>query len=346
MTAPDPERRLARLASPRAVALALVLLALWTGACRTSKAAPPTAVAPTASATAQSPSTTSGVVTPPLYAVSGGAGATLVLLGTIHVGPESGWSLSAATNSALDRADAAILELDPDEQSEAQTGDLLATLVVLPPSTLLTDVISPETAKLLDLHDARLTALGMPRNARIRLKPWYISAVLLELASRDGGYSMAAAVDHQVARRMSGRPTSGLETMEQQLRFFDDLSPVLQDAMLHDTLSRLDAGAEEVERLVAAWRVGDEAALAALAREGVEELPALADFYDLLLRDRNRRWITQLRDPLEDAALSGRTILVAVGALHMVGADGLPALLRAAGYRVEAVDQDRRRDGA
>ena len=45
--------------------------------------------------------------------------------------------------------------------------------------------------------------------------------------------------------------------------------------------------------------------------------------------------MTQLVGLLEDVDRAGTRVLVGVGALHLVGENGLPNLLREAGYRVE-----------
>jgi uncharacterized protein YbaP (TraB family) len=56
--------------------------------------------------------------------------------------------------------------------------------------------------------------------------------------------------------------------------------------------------------------------------------------YDALLKRRNLAWADRLAQELADG--SG-VELVNVGALHMVGDDGLPALLAARGFTVERV---------
>ena len=53
--------------------------------------------------------------------------------------------------------------------------------------------------------------------------------------------------------------------------------------------------------------------------------------YQVLLGDRNRAWLPQV-----EALLSRpRPAFVLVGAAHLVGADGLLAMLKAKGYSVE-----------
>jgi uncharacterized protein YbaP (TraB family) len=58
------------------------------------------------------------------------------------------------------------------------------------------------------------------------------------------------------------------------------------------------------------------------------------DFYEALLKDRNLAWADTLT---AEMAQSSGVELVNVGALHMIGPDGLPALLKARGFAVERV---------
>lgn len=277
--------------------------------------------------------------TPPYYRVDGGSGATLLLLGTIHIGPPEGWKLSPAIESGLARADKIALELDPRLATEESVSNLLANMVLLPPGTTLATVLSPETAKLLDEEDEALTRMGFPRARRNGMKPWFIAVGISESIYAESGLSGKAATEQQVLGALGLRPLIGLETFEEQLGIFDKLPPTLQDLMLRDTVERLDDAKAEIAELLQAWRTGDEATLARLAREGVDELPELDRFYDILLGDRNRRWVAKLRPLLAGREHRGETVLVAVGALHLVGKDSLVEQLRAAGFRVEAIDQ-------
>jgi uncharacterized protein YbaP (TraB family) len=52
-------------------------------------------------------------------------------------------------------------------------------------------------------------------------------------------------------------------------------------------------------------------------------------FYKSIVVDRNRRWIPRI-----ESCMSTGSCFVVVGAAHMVGSDGLIAMLRAKGYRI------------
>ena len=62
-----------------------------------------------------------------------------------------------------------------------------------------------------------------------------------------------------------------------------------------------------------------------------DEYPGL---YDRINRDRNLAWLPVLQERL-DRGGNDDDVLVVVGALHLLGDDGLVHLLREAGYTVE-----------
>ncbi len=277
--------------------------------------------------------------TPPFYRVRGGRGAGLLLLGTLHVGPAAGWQFSAPVEAGIAEADRIALEVDLRLATEEAVSSLVADLALLPADRTVTDVVAPETARLLAREDARLTGLGVPPGMRARMKPWFMATVIGESIYGRLGLSSQSAVEYRVLEAVGERPLVGLETFEQQLRMLDGLAPTLQDLMLRETLMQLDESEQLARELIVAWRDGDERRLAELAREGVDELPELDAFYDVVLGDRNRRWVRQLRPLLEGPEFAGQDVLVAVGALHLVGEDNLVRLLRDAGYRVDKVAQ-------
>jgi len=277
------------------------------------------------------------VVRPPFFRVAARDGAALSVMGTIHLGPSEGWQPSAEIDQAIARADRFALELNLRSIDPDAVGSLLASLVLLPPGRTIEDVIAPETAKLLDMRDALLSRYGMPRNARVRFKPWYIVVSLIEGTATEAGYDMTQSADQMLVDRIGARPLMGLEEIETQLALFDGLAPAAQDAMLRDTVDRLPEATEELETLLEAWRTADRDELLRLSRIGEEEFPALEAFFERLLVERNRNWVEILAPMLEDPSLDGQEIFVGVGVLHLVGPDGLETLFRDAGFDVERI---------
>ena len=102
--------------------------------------------------------------------------------------------------------------------------------------------------------------------------------------------------------------------------------------MLLQTLLQSAALGESVETLITAWRHGDTATL---ERELLSELEQQADLYNALIVERNRRWADTMKEWLDDK----EDYLVVVGALHLVGDDGVPALLEQAGFEIEQLEE-------
>jgi uncharacterized protein YbaP (TraB family) len=346
-----PERSSKRPASISSIAVLLLAFAACTqwpdatlqSASTTAAAAPQAAEArpdrcPTSLATTR-PEIPSREARPPFFRVEGEGGATLFLFGTVHTGPPEGWILSTPARDALSGADTIVLEVDPREASEEHVSTLVANMALLEPGIRLADRIEPETLALLDARSAELNGIGFPSPIRSLMKPWFLAVGIGESLTRQTGLVPAAAMDEQIFDALGERELIALETVRQQLDLFDQLSPSLQDLILRDALLHYDESARSLETLVRAWQVGDEEQLACLAREGVDALPELEAFYTMLIDDRNRAWQAKLERILASPARRGDRVFVAVGAMHLVGKPGLPALLREAGYRVERVDQ-------
>jgi uncharacterized protein YbaP (TraB family) len=96
--------------------------------------------------------------------------------------------------------------------------------------------------------------------------------------------------------------------------------------LLDMTLEDIGEMPDTVDELYAAWRAGDLRALDALLLEGYREMPRL---YADLVERRNRNWIAPIKALLEQ---DGDTFVV-VGALHLVGEQGVVAMLEREGLK-------------
>ena len=108
---------------------------------------------------------------------------------------------------------------------------------------------------------------------------------------------------------------------------FQDTDP-LQAEILLQSLAEAANIEEQVGPMVAAWQAGDERGLEEALEEDFGDYPELAE---TLIYERNARWADQVDEMLE----GDEDVLLVVGAMHLVGKRGLPALLRARGHRVD-----------
>jgi hypothetical protein len=122
--------------------------------------------------------------------------------------------------------------------------------------------------------------------------------------------------DHRV-RELEGTLT--------QLRIFDDLAPQDQTDLLTGIIAEYRSLGDNPERLRQAWLSGDEEELINATQSGIMADPEL---YEALLAGRNRAWMREIDALLAD----GPNPLIAVGAAHLVGPDGLATLIEQRGY--------------
>ncbi len=172
--------------------------------------------------------------------------------------------------------------------------------------------------------------LGIDMQRLDRLRPWLGSIAILDMQLKQAGYSASAGVDHHFAdeAQMSGKHIIGLETPHFQLQLLAELPARVQQEMLLQSLDQAMEFNKEMQGLIDAWGKGDTAALEKILRHDFGAYPLA---YKLLIVDRNRAWMPQLQRLMR----SGRHYFVVVGALHMVGTEGLLARFKKAGYKVE-----------
>lgn len=262
-------------------------------------------------------------VRPALWQVDGPAGERGWLFGTIHALPRPVAWQSPAINAALADADFLVLEIAQagNDGALAQTFARLGTSPGLPS---LADRLPPaRRAELL----GRLKAQDIVPDDYDRLETWAAALAIARVLSKDSEteHGIEAALRAAAPRK----PVRELEGGTAQLAIFDALPEADQRDLL---LAVIDETADPSggEALGTAWGKGDMATIAQEAQTGMMADPELRA---ALLVNRNRAWASRV----EEMLAGRRRPFVAVGAAHMAGADGLPALLAARGYRVTRV---------
>jgi uncharacterized protein YbaP (TraB family) len=165
------------------------------------------------------------------------------------------------------------------------------------------------------------------------MEPWFAALTLTMAEMTAAGLDPALGLDKHLARRATrdGKRTAGLETPADQIRLFDGMKPGVQLAQLRDVVERSEEIRSETEWLHQQWRDGDVDALYwGMAAAMKARDPAL---YERINTQRNAAWVSRIKALLD--APGTDDALVAVGSLHLLGAEGLVQQLAAAGYTVE-----------
>jgi uncharacterized protein YbaP (TraB family) len=253
---------------------------------------------------------------------------TIYLFGTVHVlKPTTQWR-SPRIAKAFQDADDVVMEIEQPEDA-ATTRALMLKYGVDPAAPLSTKLKPESYAKL----QAAAQGMGFPPQALEPMRPWLAALTVSLTPLLRAGYDPESGVEKllSVQAKAAGKPISAFETMEQQVRFFADMTPAQETQLLESTLDEIDDGPAKIDALVTAWAAGDQAEL---KRQMVDEMQSeYPDIYKLLLVDRNRDWANQLKTKLAGSGVS----FVAVGAGHLAGPDSLQAQLKALGIEAKQV---------
>lgn len=266
---------------------------------------------------------------PAIWQIEGKA-ATVYLLGTIHLlEPGMAWR-SPVLDQAVARADSLWLEVDQSAASGPAFQAHVAARGLDPQGPGLSSLLGPElTVQLTGLTQE----LGVPATAFEPMRPWFAAVTLTLVYTQRQGYDPQSGVEAVLERafRGAGKPVHALEKPEQAIAALADQSLEGQKALLVDTIDQLADGGAVLDAMTAAWQVGDLKALEDLALKPIQQHP---EAYQSLLVDRNRAWMPHI-----EQVIAGRGHhLIAVGAAHLIGDDGLVAMLRAAGHRVNRLE--------
>ena len=259
-----------------------------------------------------------------LFRVRGPNGATVYLLGSVHLlSPESA-ALPPEVDAAFAQAKSVGFETSIDSlQMRAQ--ELLMRAQYGNGATLRGS-LSPATVA----HaDSLMKNYGMSLDQFNGFKPWFVSMLLSQLALRKMDFRPELGVDMQLhtKAKAASKPEFGLESTDVQLGLFDAMSPQDQEKMLKEIVSP-DSAAKQLKAIRDAWSSGNGGALDSLLNKGMKDSPAV---YAALVTNRNQAWLPKL-----ESLIRGKDdALVVVGAGHLVGKDGVVELLRGKGYTIE-----------
>jgi uncharacterized protein YbaP (TraB family) len=262
-----------------------------------------------------------------VWKATGSNGASVYLAGSIHMLTPDAYPLSPAFERAYTESDVLLEEVDIAEMTgpEVQMKTLMRGM--LPPGQTLDKVLAPATLTLLT---KAATDVGAPIEALQRLKPWMIALTLEGLELQKAGFNPELGLDmhfYNLAKK-GGKAVQGLETVEYQISRFDEMTYEQQDRMLAESLKEMNTEKASVTKLTDAWKTGNAAAVERIVLSDLKADPFL---YQRLLVERNKNWLPKI-----EALFANKTrALVLVGAAHLVGPDGLVAMLRAKGYQVD-----------
>ncbi|MDQ3495396.1 MAG: TraB/GumN family protein [Pseudomonadota bacterium] len=261
------------------------------------------------------------------------------LLGSFHLLRPDDYPLSKDVDAAFADAEKVMFELSPAEMHSPQIGVLMAQAALRTDGTQLNSELPPALVGRLDAwttaNAAELQKIGMAVPMLQMFEPWFVGLLVTLTELTQLGLDPKLGLDAHLAAKATaaGKRTAGFETGAEQIAFLDGMSRKEQLQFLDEALTESAAGKDAMHRLHANWRAGNADAL--WREMAVEMRTAYPELYRRINVERNDAWVPRIEQRLK---LEGDDdTLVVVGALHLLGADGVVEKLRAKGYRVERI---------
>jgi uncharacterized protein len=268
--------------------------------------------------------------TPAMWTVHGPKG-TAYLLGSFHALPKNVEWQTPAIKAAIKRANAFVFEIPMASDKRSQAGLLLVSNVLLPPSVSLPSYFD---AEMRSEFRAAVEHTQIDPEGLVVVRPWYAALELEDAMSGKVTIHSEEGVDNNIYAMAEARgvhDVRALETPELALH------ALKRDATTKNELGILRVAMKKAaskpmppfKKMLEAWEAGDTTTMLAInaASQSPEQLKALLD-------DRNHLWLPKIEKMLNEK----RTFLITVGAAHLAGTNGIPNLLRQAGYKVDGPD--------
>ena len=267
-----------------------------------------------------------------LWQVSGnGLEKPSFLYGTIHMLCREDAVLSEGLKSAIGNSEQVYLEVDMDNLFE-----MLGTLknMKMRGDTTLSDLLSKKDYEKVKHYFEEKSSL-LPFAMLETYKPFLAAATIIESNIECESVPMEQIIMQEAKKNK--KAIKGLESMSYQMSIFDSIPYKAQAEQLVQFIEQSgnkDSN-KEYEELVSAYKKQDLQKLEELTKQTDM---GIASYVDLLLYNRNRNWVKKLK-PL----MLEKSLVIAVGAGHLPGENGMINLLRKAGYKVTPLQNKIRR---
>lgn len=250
---------------------------------------------------------------------------TLWLLGSMHFGTPAFYPLPAQVERAFAAADILAVEVDITRIQPSEALSAITRHGRLKGGESLNSVLSPNTLKRLQGH---LQKASVPFDSLARFKPWFAALQLVEAEIRKTEYEPQYGIDQFFLRKAEGKDIVQLETLDSQLSIFSALSLSEQEQFLDQTLVDISASEGYLKDMAEAWQSGNLQHLESTLLKPFAENPATEKLYQAIFTNRNLQMAEQAVQWLK----GDRSVFLVVGAGHMIGDQGIVALLQDRGF--------------
>lgn len=255
--------------------------------------------------------------------------------GSFHLFKQGFYPLPSAYTKAFNETSQLILEINPAGLTPMQAQHLQSKYLLLPDKKTL-DQVLPKP--LIATVKEELTVLGLEWQQLEKLTPAGFALNMINALYAAQGFFPQHGIDayfFKLAVEQS-KLLGELETLEFQLQLLADMPFDLQTLQAAEIFNKSQA-ADQVNKMVDAWHMADEEALANLMIESSATSPAMKAWNERLLGERNIKMAEKIGDMLNT---DGQDIFVLIGAGHLSGKNNVIQLLRQLGFESSQLRRD------
>src|SRR5688500_18805126 len=249
------------------------------------------------------------------------------LYGTIHMLCEEDAILSDSLKNIIKNVKEVYFEVDLDNMFEML--GIMSKMKMQGDTTLQYLLSHADYEKVKDFFESNGSML--PFSMIETYKPMLAASTLQQGGLPCENTAMMEQVIMQEAKQYN-KSIKGLESMGYQAAVLDSIPYKLQAVQLVSYIDNAIKGGDEDKELndmLDAYKSQD---LQKLEEMLMKSDPSISNYTDILLYNRNRNWVSKLKELLPENPL-----LIAVGAGHLPGKEGCINLLRKEGYKVTPV---------
>lgn len=255
---------------------------------------------------------------------------SVYLLGSIHVGRPNMYPLHGSVMEAFNQSEVLMVEVNTQVVNPLELAQTVSHIGMYPEGITLEQQI-PEKLWVQLMGTAK--ALNVPELLFQSQKPWLASMTLATAMMAKSGYQAENGVDKYFLKQATevNKDIVELESIASQMQLFANFTEEEQVSLLSNGLKELKQGTVLFDNLVTAWSNGDHQTLDKLSRDSMGIDGKESRLYKVMITDRNQSMAEKILKAMQD----NRKYFVVVGAAHLVGKQGIPALLKAKGFTIE-----------
>lgn len=253
---------------------------------------------------------------------------TVYVLGSLHMMRQEDYPLHKSIEDAFAQSDILAVEANINDIAQLDLQKLIGK-AFYPEDETLEEHVSQETYEIIKKEAERL---GLPLMLVDRQRPWFLALSLTSMEILKLGLNPNYGIDmHFMSQARGKKKIVELESLEYQFDLLSSFDDDEQESFLLYTLRDLHVLGQELQSTIDAWKSGDRETLESIMTKSFSGNGDMSTVYEKLINERNRNMVGKIEEYLDEDEI----YFIIVGAGHLVGEQGIVALLKEKGYHTE-----------